>query len=188
MKRLCDNEMSRRNWCVYLTSKSSVQIVCLIWSYCRPEFYFLVDSGFMSDHTVFARLMDPAPWQRALTHNAFSPRVLVKGVKSKEQLSYTAPYDFFFLTNEDLSQVIIFLSYRTKLVVRLPGYIMEMYCDSCEVRTEFINAYVLYKKENRLCGLVVRVPGSWTETFVIPVRYELNLCMLCRRKQTASVI
>jgi hypothetical protein len=32
-----------------------------------------------------------------------------------------------------------------------------MYCDSCEVRTEFI--YVMKKKVDRLCGLVVRVPG-----------------------------
>jgi hypothetical protein len=28
------------------------------------------------------------------------------------------------------------------LVVRIPGYTTEMYCDSCEVRTEFI--YVMY--------------------------------------------
>jgi hypothetical protein len=32
-----------------------------------------------------------------------------------------------------------------------------MYCVSCEVRTEFI--YVMQKKVDRLCGLVVRVPG-----------------------------
>jgi hypothetical protein len=32
-----------------------------------------------------------------------------------------------------------------------------MYCVSCEVRTEFI--CVMYKKVDRLCGLVVRVPG-----------------------------
>jgi hypothetical protein len=43
------------------------------------------------------------------------------------------------------------------LVVRVPGYITEMYCDSCEVRTEFI--YIMQKKVDRLCGLVVRVPG-----------------------------
>jgi hypothetical protein len=43
------------------------------------------------------------------------------------------------------------------LVVRVPGYRMEMYCVSCEVRTEFI--YVLWNKVDRLCGLVVRVPG-----------------------------
>jgi hypothetical protein len=30
-------------------------------------------------------------------------------------------------------------------------------CASCEVRTEFI--YVMQKKVDRLCGLVVRVPG-----------------------------
>jgi hypothetical protein len=32
-----------------------------------------------------------------------------------------------------------------------------MYCVSCEVRTEFI--YVMQKKVDRLCGLVVRVLG-----------------------------
>jgi hypothetical protein len=42
-------------------------------------------------------------------------------------------------------------------VVRVPGYTTEMYCDSCEVRTEFI--YVMKKKVDRLCGLVVRVFG-----------------------------
>jgi hypothetical protein len=43
------------------------------------------------------------------------------------------------------------------LVVRVPGYRTEMYCASCEVRTEFIP--VMQKKVYRLCGLVVRVPG-----------------------------
>jgi hypothetical protein len=33
----------------------------------------------------------------------------------------------------------------------------EMYCASCEVRTEFI--YVMLKKVDRLCSQVVRVPG-----------------------------
>jgi hypothetical protein len=42
-------------------------------------------------------------------------------------------------------------------VVRVPGYRTEMYCVSGEVRTEFI--YVMLKKIDRLCGLVVRVPG-----------------------------
>jgi hypothetical protein len=42
------------------------------------------------------------------------------------------------------------------LVVRVPGYTTEMYCVSCEVRTEFI--YVMQKKVDRLCGLVVSVP------------------------------
>jgi hypothetical protein len=32
-----------------------------------------------------------------------------------------------------------------------------MYCASCEVRTEFI--YVKQKRVDRLCGLVVRIPG-----------------------------
>jgi hypothetical protein len=42
-------------------------------------------------------------------------------------------------------------------VVRFPGYTTEMYCASCEVRTEFI--CVMWKKLDGLCGLVVRVPG-----------------------------
>jgi hypothetical protein len=42
-------------------------------------------------------------------------------------------------------------------VVRVLGYITEMYCVSCEVRNEFI--YVIQKKIDRLCGLVVRVSG-----------------------------
>jgi hypothetical protein len=42
------------------------------------------------------------------------------------------------------------------LVVRVSGYTTEMYCVSCEVRTEFI--CVMYEKVDRLCGLVVRVP------------------------------
>jgi hypothetical protein len=48
-------------------------------------------------------------------------------------------------------------------VVRVPGYTTEMYCGSCEVRTEFI--YVMWKKVDRLCGLVVRVPGYRTEMY-----------------------
>jgi hypothetical protein len=43
------------------------------------------------------------------------------------------------------------------LVVRVPGYITEMYCAYCEVQTEF--RYVMWKKVDRLCGLVVRVLG-----------------------------
>jgi hypothetical protein len=42
------------------------------------------------------------------------------------------------------------------LVVRVPGYRTEMYCVSCELRTEF--TYVTQKKVDRLCGPVVRVP------------------------------
>jgi hypothetical protein len=48
------------------------------------------------------------------------------------------------------------------LVVRVPaGYRTEMYGICCEVRTEFL--YVMWKKVDRLCGLVVRVPGYTTE-------------------------
>jgi hypothetical protein len=42
------------------------------------------------------------------------------------------------------------------LVVRVGGYRTEMYCVSCEVRTEI---YVMEKKADRPCGLVFRVPG-----------------------------
>jgi hypothetical protein len=35
---------------------------------------------------------------------------------------------------------------------------------------------------DRLCGLVVRVPGCTTRCIMLSVRYELNLYMLCRRK------
>jgi hypothetical protein len=52
------------------------------------------------------------------------------------------------------------------LVVRVPGYTTEMYCASCEVRTEFI--YVMYKIVDCLCGLVVRVPGYRTEMYCVP--------------------
>jgi hypothetical protein len=40
---------------------------------------------------------------------------------------------------------------------------------------------------DRLCGLLVRVPGYRTTCIMFPVRYELNLYMLCR-KETASVV
>jgi hypothetical protein len=42
------------------------------------------------------------------------------------------------------------------LIIRVPGFRTEMYCDYCEVWTEFM--YVMWKKEDRLCGLLVRVP------------------------------
>jgi hypothetical protein len=35
----------------------------------------------------------------------------------------------------------------------------------CEVRTEFI--YVMQKKVNRLCGLVVRVPGYTKDMYCV---------------------
>jgi hypothetical protein len=48
-------------------------------------------------------------------------------------------------------------------MVRASGYRTEMYCASCEVRTEFI--YVMQKKVDRLCGLVAGVPGYITEMY-----------------------
>jgi hypothetical protein len=65
-------------------------------------------------------------------------------------------------------------------MVRVPGYRTEMYCAAYEVRTEFI--YVIWKKVDRLCGLVVGVLAAERRCIVLPVRYELNLYMLCRRK------
>jgi hypothetical protein len=53
-------------------------------------------------------------------------------------------------------------------VVKVPGYRKEMYYASCEVRTEFV--YVMQKKVDRLCGLMVRVPGYRTE---IQVRFPV---------------
>jgi hypothetical protein len=60
-------------------------------------------------------------------------------------------------------------------VLRVPGDRTEMYCVSCEVRTEFI--YVMLKKVDRLCGLVVRVPGNRTEIYC--VSYEVRIECIC---------
>jgi hypothetical protein len=49
-------------------------------------------------------------------------------------------------------------------VFRVPCYTTEMYCVSCEVRTEYI-CYV--EESNRLCCLVVRVPGYTTEMYCV---------------------
>jgi hypothetical protein len=139
-------------------------------------------------------------------------------------------------------------------VVGVPGYRTEMYCVSCDVRTEFI-CYLeesrprLWSSEGegevnlrptvsrpvcpgvrrpsgtsdqffflleisfrqlrlcyfvapsltrgRICNLMFNCfwalpeqQSSWlhNEDILFPVRYELNLCMLCRRKWTASVV
>jgi hypothetical protein len=54
-------------------------------------------------------------------------------------------------------------------VVRVPGYRTEMYCVSCEVRTELL----CYVEENRpLLWLVIRVPGYRTEMYC--VSYEVR--------------
>jgi hypothetical protein len=59
-------------------------------------------------------------------------------------------------------------------------------------KAKFTNTPMICKcldhKCDRLCGLVVGVPGYKTRCIVFPVRYELNLYMLCRRKYTASVV
>jgi hypothetical protein len=51
------------------------------------------------------------------------------------------------------------------LEFRVLGYTTEMYCDSCEVRTEFI--YGTQNKVDRLCGLEFRVPGYTTEMYCV---------------------
>jgi hypothetical protein len=61
------------------------------------------------------------------------------------------------------------------LVFRVPGYTTEMYCDSCEVRTEFI--YVMWKKVDRLCDLVFRVPGYTTEMYCDS--FEVRTVFIC---------
>jgi hypothetical protein len=45
-----------------------------------------------------------------------------------------------------------------------------------------LNLYVMQKKIDRLCGLVVRVLGYRTDRYWFPVRYELNLYKLRRKK------
>jgi hypothetical protein len=68
------------------------------------------------------------------------------------------------IVKEHSIPIFIFVNLRPcGLVVRAPSYTTQMYCDSCEVRTEFI--YVLWKKVDRLCGLVVRVPGYTTQMY-----------------------
>jgi hypothetical protein len=66
-------------------------------------------------------------------------------------------------------------------LVVIPGFTTEMYCASCDVRTEFIYIYiyiyiyVMQKKVDRLCGLVLRVPVYATEMYCASCGYELNL-------------
>jgi hypothetical protein len=43
------------------------------------------------------------------------------------------------------------------VVVRVPSYTTEMYCASCEARSDFI--YDMQKKVDCLYGLVVTVPS-----------------------------
>jgi predicted nucleic acid-binding protein len=63
---------------------------------------------------------------------------------------------------------------------RVPGYTTEMYCVSCEVRTEFI--YVMQKKVDRLCGLVVRVPGYITEMYCVSCKVRTEFIYVLRKK------
>jgi hypothetical protein len=65
------------------------------------------------------------------------------------------------------------------LVVRVPDCRTEMYCPSCEVRTEFI----CYVEESRP-PLWSSGQSSWPHNgdILFSVRYELNLYMLCKRK------
>jgi predicted nucleic acid-binding protein len=65
-------------------------------------------------------------------------------------------------------------------VVRVPGYTTQMYCDSCEVLTEFI--YVLQKKVDRLCGLVVRVPGYTTQMYCVSCEVRTEFIYVLQKK------
>jgi hypothetical protein len=56
----------------------------------------------------------------------------------------------------------------------------EMYCVSFEVRTEFI--YVMYKKVDRLCGLVVRVPGYTTEMYCASCEVQTEFIYVMYKK------
>jgi hypothetical protein len=91
-------------------------------------------------------------------------------------------FEYFLLIRLNIINFSWYAYFKDRLcgvVVRVPGYRSDIYCVTCEVRTEFI--YVMQKKVDRLCGLVVRVPGN-TKEIVFPVRYELNVYMLCRRE------
>jgi hypothetical protein len=57
---------------------------------------------------------------------------------------------------------------------------MEMYCVSCEVRIEFI--YVMQKKVDRLCGLVVRVPGYTTEMYCVSCKVRTEIINVLQKK------
>jgi hypothetical protein len=46
--------------------------------------------------------------------------------------------DSQYFGRKNTKDCIIFACYLCGLVVRVPGYTTEMYCVSCEVRTEFI--------------------------------------------------
>jgi hypothetical protein len=61
-------------------------------------------------------------------------------------------------------------------MMRVPGYRTEIYCVCCEVRTQFI--YVLLKKVDRICGVVVTVsdyrsrgPGSIPDSARVSEKY-----------------
>jgi hypothetical protein len=55
-----------------------------------------------------------------------------------------------------------------------------MDCVSCEVRTEFI--YVMKKKVDRLCGLVVRVPVYRTEMYCVSSEVRTEFIYVMQKK------
>jgi hypothetical protein len=84
------------------------------------------------------------------------------------------------------------------LVIKVPGNTTEMYCVSCEVRTEFIYvmsqiwawhqdiltgwpsvAMWLWLWLDRLCGLVVRVPGYTTEMYCVSCEVRTEFIYIC---------
>jgi hypothetical protein len=66
------------------------------------------------------------------------------------------------------------------LVVRVLDYTTEMYCVSCDVRTEFM--YVMWKKVHRLCGLVVRVPDYTTEMYCASCEVQTDFMYVMWKK------
>jgi hypothetical protein len=63
------------------------------------------------------------------------------------------------------------------LVARVPGFRTEMYCVSCEVRTEFI----CHVEENRP-PLVVRVPGCRTEIYYVSCEVRTEFMYVMQKK------
>jgi hypothetical protein len=66
-------------------------------------------------------------------------------------------------------------------MVRVPGCWTGMFCVSCEVRIEFI--YMLCRRKYTASVVWWRefLNTEW-RCIVLPMRYELNLCMFCRRE------
>jgi hypothetical protein len=60
-----------------------------------------------------------------------------------------------------------------------------MYCVSCEVRTEFM--YVMWKKVDRLCYLVVGVPGYRTQMYCASCEVRTECIRICYVGESRSL-